>query len=141
MSQRLGRIRRIIFCIKMYLKLYQAKTGQNGGQKGAILGKNDRLGGISPVDMWYLACGYVVSPCGKVVSRKIGKSLIRLRFSDLGCMCGISRGRFFFKRRILRFSLIHCIICIRVVCTYITYITFIFFLIILPRRIYNAVFF
>ena len=32
-------------------------------------------------------------------------------------------------------------VCIRVVCTYITYIMVIFFLIILPRRIYNAVFF
>ena len=32
-------------------------------------------------------------------------------------------------------------VCIRVVCTYITYIMVIFFLIILPRWIYNAVFF
>ena len=85
-------------CIKMYLIQFQRKTGRNGGQKWAISGKNDRLGGISPVDMWYLACGYVVSPCGKVVSRKIGKSLIRLRFRYLGCICGISRGGFFFQK-------------------------------------------
>ena len=76
----------------------QAKIGRNWGQKGAILGKNDRLGGISPVDRWYLACGYVVSPCGKVVSRKIGKSLIRLRFRYLGGMCGISKNKLFFQK-------------------------------------------
>ena len=45
----------------------------------------------------------VVSRSENVVSRKIGKSLIRLRFSDLGGMCGISGGGFFFKMRILRF--------------------------------------
>lgn len=47
----------------MYLIQFQTKTGRNGGQKGAILGENDRLGGISPVDMWYLVCQmlYLVS--------------------------------------------------------------------------------
>ena len=39
----------------------------------------------------------VVSRSENVVSRKIGKSLIRLRFRYLGGICGMSRGRFFFK--------------------------------------------
>ena len=38
----------------MYLIQFQRKTGQNGGEKGAILGENDRLGGISSSKMWYL---------------------------------------------------------------------------------------
>ena len=42
-----------------------------------------------------------------------------------------------FRRYIVSFVSV----CIRVVCTYITYIMVIFFLIILPRWIYNAVFF
>jgi len=38
----------------MYLIQFQRKPVENGGEKGAILGKNDRLGGISFSKMWYL---------------------------------------------------------------------------------------
>ena len=60
--------------------------------------------------MLYLALENVVARFENVVSRfenvvcaKIGKSLIRLRFRYLGCICGSSRGGFFFLKTNLRF--------------------------------------
>mgnify|MGYP003515817446 CR=1 FL=1 len=100
----------------------------------------------------YLACGYVASRlwicgislwiCGMCKNREIVDTPTFSRFRLY--MWYVSGRIFFPEDEFYVFSLIQLSfvsVCIRVVCTYIAYITFIFFLIILPRRIYNAVFF
>ena len=144
MAQRLRRIRRIIFCIKMYLIQFQQKPVETRGQKGAILGKNDRLCCISSSKMWYLVRQmlYLVSKMWYV--QKSGNRWYAY-VSAIWVVYVVSQKKTVSpKGEFYGFSLIHLpfvSVCIRVVCTYITYLYVLFFLIILPRRIYNAVFF
>ena len=128
----------------MYLIQFQKKTGQNGGQKGAILGKNDRLGCISTSKMLYLVCQMLYLVLKMWYVQKSGNRWYAY-VSAIWVVYVVSQKKTVFpKDEFYGFSLIHLpfvSVCIRAVCTYITYIMFIFFLIILPRRIYNAVFF
>lgn len=144
MAQRLRRIRRIIFCIKMYLIQFHSKTGRNGGQKWAILGENDRLGCISSSKMWYLVRQmlYLVSKMWYV--QKSGNRWYAY-VSAIWVVYVVSQKKTFSpKDEFYGFSLIQLpfvSVCISIRYTYITYIYVLFFFIILPRRIYNAVFF
>ena len=144
MAQRLRRIRRIIFCIKMYLIQFQRKPVETGGQKGAILGKNDRLGCISPSKRWYLIRQmlYLVSKMWYL--QKSGNRWYAYVFSIWVVYVVSQKKTVFPKGEFYGFSLIHLpfvSVCISIRYTYITYIYVLFFLIILPRRTYNAVFF
>ena len=93
--------------------------------------------GISPVDMWYLVSKmlYLVKSGNRWYAYV---SAIWVVYVVSQKKTVFPKGEFYgFFADTLSFVSV----CIRVTYTYITYITFIFFLIILPRRIYNAVFF
>ena len=121
----------------MYLIQFQKKTGQNGGQKGAILGKNDRLGCISTSKMLYLVCQMLYLVLKMWYVQKSGNRWYAYVSAIWVVYVVCQKKTVFPKGEFYGFSLIHLpfvSVCIRAVCTYITYITFIFFLIILPRR-------
>ena len=123
----------------------RAKISRKRGSKGAILGENDRLGGISSSKRWYL-----ISKRWYLVSKRwyLAKSGNRwyAYVSAIWVVCVVSPEEdFFSKCEFYGFSSIHCIICISLYqsCLYVYNIHngMFFFLIILPRWIYNAVFF
>ena len=112
MARRLRRIRRIIFCIKMYLIQFQSKTGRNGGQKGAILGKNDRLGGISSSVGLYLIRQMLYLVSKMLYLAKSGNRWYAY-VSAIWVVYVVSPGEDgFSKRRILRFFADTITICI-----------------------------
>ena len=99
----LGRIRRIIFLYQNVSEIVSAKNRSKRGQKGAILGKNDRLGGISPVDISFEKGG--ISQNREIVDTPT--------FPLFGLYMWYLPGKIFFsKDEFYGFSLIHCIICI-----------------------------
>lgn len=133
-----------IFVSKCIWYNFRKKPVETGVKKGRFWAKmtgwvvsRTRKGGIS-----FAKCCISFRKGGICKNREIVDTPT---FPLFGLYMWYVPGRIFFpKDEFYGFSLIQLpfvSVCIRAVCTYITYITFIFFLIILPRRIYNAVFF
>ena len=148
MAQRLGRIRRIIFLYQNVSKCIWYNFRQKPVETGS---KRGDFGRKWPVG-WYLACGYVVSRlwicCISLWKGGISQNreiVDTPTFPLFGLYMWYLPGKIFFQKAnftVFRWYIVSFVsVCIRVIHTYITYIMVIFFLIILPRRIYNAVFF
>ena len=84
-------------------EIVSAKNRSKRGQKRAILGKNDRLGGISFSKRWYLVCEMLYLVPKRWYLVKSGNRCYAYVLA-IWVVCVVSPGEdFFFKRRILRF--------------------------------------
>ena len=128
----------------LYQNVSEIVSGENGVKKGRFWAKMTGW-----VVSRSLKCGISFAKCC-ISFRKCGISQNREivdtpTFQLFGLYMWYLKKKLFFQKTnftVFRWYIVSFVsVCIRVVCTYITYIMVIFFLIILPRWIYNAVFF